>query len=381
MNTRTLIALAALSALTLAGCTAEEDPATTGNTETEVTPNPSLETTTLSVTTTVLGSVVEQMVACVDDPAYQVEVLMPLGVDPHDYQPSSAQLATIAESGVVIANGLTLEESLVGPLEELEAEGGVVYRLAEMVDPLPFADDDHAGEEDAHDDHAHDDHAHDDHAHDDHAHDDHAHDDHAEEEKTDEHSEENHAEESTADHDGHDHGEFDPHFWLDMERVAQATELLGEELHATFGSTFDVCGADVAQTIRDAEAEVIDTLSVIPDAKRVLVTDHEVMGYFAERYDFDIAGVLIEGGSTLAEPSSQELAALITEIEARGLTTLFGNYQVPSDLLESIASESGGDVQVVPLYMGSIGQPGSEFGTYQDMMRANARAMASALGS
>jgi zinc/manganese transport system substrate-binding protein len=105
-----------------------------------------------------------------------------------------------------------------------------------------------------------------------------------------------------------------------------------------------------------------------------------VLGYFAERYNFDIAGVLIEGGSTLAEPSSQELAALITEIEARGLTTLFGNYHVPSDLLDSIAAESG-DVQVVPLYLGSIGEQESEFGTYQDMMRANARAMASALGS
>ena len=352
-NKSPLIVLAAVSALTLSGCTAEQGSVTSEGTETETAPIPSLETTTLSVTTTVLGSVVDQMVTCVDDPAFRVEVLMPLGVDPHDYQPSSAQLATIAESGVVIANGLMLEESLVGPLEELEAEGGVVYRLAEMVDPLPFAEDDHA-----HDDHAHDDHA------------------------DDEHSEENHAEEEGAEgHHAHEHGEFDPHFWLDMERVAQATELLGVELHTTFGSTFDVCGAEVAQSIRDAETEVIDTLSVIPDANRVLLTDHEVMGYFAPRYNFDIAGVLIEGGSTLAEPSSQELAALITEIEARGLTTLFGNYQVPSNLLDSIASESGGDVQVVPLYLGSIGQPDSEFGTYQDMMRANARAMASALGS
>ncbi len=348
MKTSPLIALAAVSALTLAGCTAEQGPVVTESTDSETSTSPAMDTTTLSVTTTVLGSVVEQLVACVDDPAYQVEVLMPLGVDPHDYQPSSAQLATIAQSGVVIANGLTLEESLVGPLEELEAEGGIVYRLAEMVDPLPFAEDEH----DSHDDHA-----------------------------EDEHSEENHAEEEGADaHDGHDHGEFDPHFWLDMERVAQATELLGGELQATLGGTFDQCGVEVAQSIRDAEAEVIDTLSVIADEDRVLVTDHEVMGYFAERYNFDIAGVLIEGGSTLAEPSSQELAALITEIEARGITTLFGNYHVPSDLLESIAAESG-DVQVVPLYLGSIGQPGSEFGTYQDMMRANARAMANALGS
>lgn len=368
MKSTTLSALAAVSALTLAGCTAEDAPTTAENTETETSPSSDVEVTTLSVTTTVLGSVVDQMVACVDDPAYQVEVLMPLGVDPHDYQPSSAQLATIAESGVVIANGLTLEESLVGPLEELEAEGGVVYRLAEMVDPLPFAEDDHAGEEDVHDEHAEEEHTEEEHAEDEHS--------------EDEHSEEKHAEEEgTEEHDDHGHGEFDPHFWMDMDRVATATELLGTELQATFGGDFESCAVEVAQSIRDAEAEVIDTLSVIPDEKRVVVTDHEVMGYFAERYNFDIAGVLIEGGSTLAEPSSQELAALITEIDARGLTTLFGNYHVRSDLLESIASESGGDVHVVPLYLGSIGEQESEFGTYQDMMRANARAMASALGS
>lgn len=351
MNKSPLIVLAAVSALTLSGCTAEQGSVTSEGTETETAPIPSLETTTLSVTTTVLGSVVDQMVTCVDDPAFQVEVLMPLGVDPHDYQPSSAQLATIAESGVVIANGLMLEESLVGPLEELEAEGGVVYRLAEMVNPLPFADDDHAGEKDSHDDHV-----------------------------DDGPSDQNDLEKGAAeDHD--EHGEFDPHFWLDMERVAAATKLLGTELEATLGGTFAACGVEVAQSIRDAEAEVVDTLSVVADQDRLLVTDHDVLGYFAERYHFDIVGVLIEGGSTLAEPSSQDLAALVTDIQNRGLTTLFGNYHVPSSLLDSIASESGGDVQVVPLYLGSIGQPDSEFGTYQDMMRANARAMASALGS
>ncbi|MEX2441290.1 MAG: metal ABC transporter substrate-binding protein, partial [Pontimonas sp.] len=213
--------------------------------------------------------------------------------------------------------------------------------------------------------------------------DEHSEDEHSEDEHSeDKHSEEKHAEEEgTEDHDDHGHGEFDPHFWMDMERVATATALLGTELQATFGGDFESCAAEVAQSIRDAEAEVIDTLSVIPETDRVVVTDHEVMGYFAERYNFDIAGVLIKGGSTLAEPSSQDLAALVTEIQNRGLSTLFGNYHVPSDLLESIASESGGDVQVVPLYLGSIGQPGSEFGTYQDMMRANARAIASALGS
>ena len=345
MRTPLLLSSLALSGLILSGCAepAPTEPAATPEPEVAADEAPAeVPQTTISVTTTVLGSVVEQMVACVGDDSIGVEVLMPIGVDPHDYQPSSAQLATIADSGVVVANGLMLEESLVEPLEELESEGGTVYRLADMVDPIPFAeiDDDHS-------EHGHDD----------------------------------HSEESEDSHDGHDHGEFDPHFWLDMERVALATELLGVELAKDFGDEFETCGMEIAESIRLTEAQVVEVLDVIPESNRVLVTDHEVMSYFAERYDFEIAGVLIRGGSTLAEPSSQELAQLIDQINALGLTTVFGNVHAPSDLLESIATESGGDVQVVSLYLGSIGEAGSEQGSYQEMMLANARAIASALGS
>jgi len=303
--------------------------------------------TTISVTTTILGSVVQQIVQCVDDDSIAVQVLMPLGVDPHDYQPSSAQLASIAQSGIVVSNGLMLEESLVEPLEELESEGGVVYRLGEMVDPLAFSEinsevDDH--------DHGY------------------GHDDHTRAEATED------------GHGDHAHGDFDPHFWLDMERVALATEMLGERL-SELNPAFADCGGLVASSIREAEDEMVSILDQIPEANRVLVTDHEVMNYFAERYDFEVAGVLIRGGSTLAEPSSQELAELVQEIQSRGLTTVFGNYHVPSNLLEAIAEESGGNVQVVPLYLGSLGEEGSGHASYQELMLANARAMAEALGS
>lgn len=341
------IALVTLGAVVLTACqnglTPEPEADLESAPDIAVSGDPSASpSTTLSVTTTILGSVVEQMVECVGDESIAVEVLMPIGVDPHDYQPSSAQLATIAESGIVVANGLMLEESLIEPLEELESEGGVVYRMGEMADPLAFSEIAVEG-----DDHDH---------------------DHTEEAETDE------------GHDGHDHGEFDPHFWLDMERVAVATETLGEGL-SDLDPAFVDCAADVASSIREAEAEMVGTLDEIPEDNRVLVTDHEVMNYFAQRYDFEVAGVLIRGGSTLAEPSSQELAELVEQIQSRGLTTLFGNYHVPSDLLDAIAEESGGGVQVVPLYLGSIGEPGSGYASYQEMMLSNARVMAQALGS
>ena len=165
-----------------------------------------------------------------------------------------------------------------------------------------------------------------------------------------------------------------------MNRVAEATDALGTVLGDQYGEEFVDCASEVADTIRSAETEMIEILSAIPDQKRVLVTDHDALGYFAERYDFDIAGVVIPGGSTLAEASSQGLAALVQEIENRGLEVMFGNFHVPSDLLDAVAEESGG-LNVVPLYIGSIGEPGSEQETYQDMMLFNARQIAAALGN
>ena len=344
MKTITLTSLA-LGTLLLGSCTAEASPP---EVESEPAETPASAVRTLVATTTIMGSIANQIGSCAGNT--EVKVLMPLGVDPHDYQPSSAQLATIAESGFVVANGLQLEESLVEPLEELESEGGTVFRMAEAVTPLPFGGHGDETLEDEHDEHG--------------------------EEEHDEHGDEHGEEEQ----DEHAHGAFDPHFWLDMSRVAEATSALGVALGDQYGEEFVGCATEVANTIRGAETEMIEVLSAIPDEKRILVTDHDALGYFADRYDFEIAGVVIPGGSTLAEASSQDLALLVQEIENRGLEAMFGNFHVPSDLLNAVAEESGG-LDVVPLYLGSIGEPGSEQETYQDMMLFNARQMAAALGN
>ena len=344
---KAVVAPAVVGALLLVGCAPESDTAPADVGPSEVT---TPETRTVVATTTVLGSIAEQIGQCAENT--KVEVLMPLGIDPHDYQPSSAQLATVADAGFVVANGLFLEESLVEPLEELEAQGGTVFRMGEVIDPLPFGGHDD-GEEHG-EDHASDD-----------GHD-HGHDD--------EHAGEETAEES------HAHGSEDPHFWMDMNRVADGTEVLGRELAEQFGAEFAACGEEVAASIRTAEQDMIGVLDAIPDDRRILVTDHDALGYFAERYGFTIAGVVIPGGSTLAEASSQDLAELVQRIEELGLEAMFGNFHVPSDLLSAVAEESGG-IEVVPLYIGSIGQPGSEQESYQSMMLYDARQIARALGN
>jgi zinc/manganese transport system substrate-binding protein len=165
-----------------------------------------------------------------------------------------------------------------------------------------------------------------------------------------------------------------------MERMALAAELVGSELAVATGvSDYEDCGVSVATEIRSAEADVIAALQVVPEESRILVTDHDAFGYFADRYDFHVAGVVIPGGSTLADPSSRELAELVEVIERENVPAIFGNTATSPAVVESLAAEIGRDIKVVRLFVGSLGGPGSGAEDYTSMMMVNASLIADAL--
>ena len=335
-----MVSLAAM--LTVAGCSAaggetvEAGSVLTDSAEDDFAPS-------VVVTTTILGSVVGDIATCAVGDDSSVTVLMPLGADPHDFQASSTQVAQMAKADLIVANGLGLEEGMMDALENIEADGGPVMEIASLLDPLPLGNlDGHV--EDDHDDHAEDDHAEDDHE----------------------------LEDPAAEEEAHDHGDFDPHFWFDMERMAQAAEFIGAELALTGGEAYETCGVSVAADIRATELDVITTLEEIPERDRILVTDHDALGYFADRYDFRIVGVVIPGGSTLGETNSQELAALVATMTTENVAAIFGDTATNSELLDVLASELDSDVSVIQLYVGSLGGPDSGAETYQEMMLINA---------
>ena len=289
---------------------------------------------TIVATTTILGSVAGDIVACAD-PAATVTTLMPVGADPHDFAPSSQQVAQIVQADLVIANGLGLEAGLDDALDNARSDGATVLEIAELVDPIPFGE--HA------DDHS---------------------DDHADEAATE---------------DEHEHGSEDPHVWFDMTRMATAAELIGAQLATTGGTAYAECATEVAERIRAAEAEVRATLESVSADRRILVTDHDALGYLADAYGYEIAGTVIPSGTTLAEPSSADLAELVSVIVAEDVPAIFANSAEPSTLAEAVAAETGRDVQVVSLYVGSLGEPGSGAEDYLSMMATDANLIATAL--
>jgi zinc/manganese transport system substrate-binding protein len=337
-NTLPLFALVPAFALVLSGCVAPVQPAA----ETESAPTETSEVVTgptVVTTTTVLGSVVSDILVCAVGDDASLSVLMPIGADPHDFQASSEQVAMMSTADLVVSNGLYLEEGLVSILESLEADGAGVLELAELLDPLPFA-----------------------------------------EKSLEDHDDHGHSDDEAVEVDEHAHGDFDPHFWLDMSRMARASELIGAELATTMGDeSLAQCGVTVAEEIRAAEAGVVATLASIPSQRRILVTDHESFGYFADSYDFRIVGVVVPGGSTLADPSSKDLAALVATIRSERVPAIFANTASSSAVAEAIAAEAGEGVAVVALFVESVGAPGSGAETYITMMQSNAALIAKAL--
>ena len=361
-NIRAFSTLAVASAFAVTGCTMGS-PAEVEPTPTTVTEGFGLS---VVVSTTILGDVVRDIVRCETGDDSTVTTVMPVGTDPHDFQPSSAQVAQMAAADLVVVNGLGLEEGLLPALESIEADGAAVLRVAAQLDPIVLGGGSADGKDEDHDsfeDHSEEEADDDDHGRDD----DDAHED---DESDEEHSED----------EGHDHaGGMDPHFWLDMDRMADAAELIGEELQSIAGGGFEVCGDQIGEQIESAERSVIEILDSVPEGQRVLVTDHDALEYFAQRYGYTVAGVVIPGGSTLGEPNSQELATLVGVIQDRDVPAIFGSNALGQDVLDVVAGEVGRDVQVVSLFIGSLGGPDSEATTYVQMMTTNATLIAQAL--
>ena len=318
--------------LTLAACSGPAVPASAPSTPTAA--------PVAIATTTQLGSILGDITQCAGTTS---ATLMGPGDDPHDFSVASSQVAALTRAKLVVANGRGLESGLASSLKGAQADGATIFEVAPLLEPLTYADiEAKAAEQHAGHDHA---------------------DDHGED-----------------DHSGHDHGAEDPHVHMDVARMAKAAGLIGAELAKVTGDDkYATCGAEVETKLNQTDAEVRDILSAVPAEKRVLVTDHEAYHYFADAYHFEVAGVVIRGGSTDAEPSSQELADLVKVVREDKVSAIFSNNTVNPRLVEAVAAEAGTDLKVVQLFEGSVGRAGSGAETYSDMMLTNARLIADAL--
>ncbi len=276
---------------------------------------------TIVATYSVLGSVVKELVG----DAAEVTVSIPDGLDPHEFEPSAKDIEAINKADLVIENGLGLEEGWENTLETARENGGRFFTAADYitvrhVDPEEVASEVHHDEEEAH------------------------------------HDEDEHH---------HEAGAPDPHLWLDPANMKSIVAALVPVLTDDLGLDVSAQAADLGSRLDTLNTEVAGILSVLPQEDRKLVTGHESMGYFAERYGFKLVGMIVPGLSSQAEVSAANLAALKQAIAENDVKAIFTELGTSPAVASTIADETG--VKVVELNTHALPADGSYFTFMKDI--------------
>ena len=321
---------------------------------------PAQDTGKLNVVATT--SIVADVVANVGGDAVNVQILLPIGTDPHSFEPTPQDIAKVADADIVFASGAGLEAFIDHLLESAEATDKIVevsHGIALLDHPLAGQMDDHAEDEHEGEEHAdeHDE-------------------EHAEGEEHDEHEEG----EDHADEDDHDHEMGDPHTWTDPNNVmiwVANIEAALSEADAANASTYAENAAAYTAELENVDAWIREQIATIPEENRKIVTDHQLLGYYIEEYGLEMAGAIIPGYSSLSEPSAQELAAIEDAINDTGVQAVFVGNTVNSNLAERVSEDTG--VELVFFFTGSLSPADGDAPTYLDYLRYNTNAFVTAL--
>ena len=171
----------------------------------------------------------------------------------------------------------------------------------------------------------------------------------------------------------------DPHVWMDPTRVAAAAPALADALAEADPANETAYGdraRDYGDRLRDLDREVAAAFDAIPSADRRLVTSHDALGYFADRYGLEMLASPFGPLGVEAEPSAEALQEAIDAVEAAGVPAVFAQAEDDPSVMERIADEAG--VEVVDDLL--VESPG-EAGTYDAMLERDGELISGALGA
>lgn len=173
-------------------------------------------------------------------------------------------------------------------------------------------------------------------------------------------------------------GSGDPHWWQDPRNAVFASEAISDafaQADPDGAKEYKRNGAIFNGEIEALDRSIAACMDAIPAEQRKLVTNHDALGFFAERYDIEILGSTIPALTTQAQPSVGETADLVELIRSENVNTIFPEAGVSADLERTIADDAGATVGG-ELYADTLGEDGSPGGTYLGALRSNAAAMA-----
>ena len=247
-----------------------------------------------------------------------VDSLLPINSDPHSYQPAPRDIINVSKSNVLVINGGGIE-TFIAPMLDNAGGSRLVITASAGLTPLP----DPSGE----------------------------------------------------------HPEGDPHFWMDPNNVVRYVENIRDGLIEADPQGMQIYTDNAAAYIvqlRSLDAWIVDQVAQIPPDQRLLVTNHESLGYFAARYGFTVVGSIIPGISSESVPTASQMAALIDQIRASGARAIFMETGANTELADQISAETN-VILVTNLYTASVSDANGPAPTYLDMMKYNVSQIVNAL--
>ncbi|GAP16010.1 ABC-type metal ion transport system, periplasmic component/surface adhesin [Longilinea arvoryzae] len=211
-----------------------------------------------------------------------VDSLIPAGVDPHAFEPAPQDVTRIAASSVLVINGAGFEEWLKKTLENAGGSREIID-ASQGLTPRPAGD-------------------------------------------------------------VAEHPDGDPHFWLDPVLAKTYVTNIRDGLikaDPSGAETYTANAAAALQKLDELDAWIRARVATIPAQRRLLVTNHESFGYFADRYGFTLVGAVIPSVSSSASPTAQDLARLIDQIRQTGAPAIFLESGSNPQLADQVARETG----------------------------------------
>jgi zinc/manganese transport system substrate-binding protein len=172
--------------------------------------------------------------------------------------------------------------------------------------------------------------------------------------------------------------ETDPHWWQNPRNTILAAEAIRDALvkgDPGARAGYERRAADYVAKLKALDADIERCMDQVPPAKRKLVTTHDALGYFADRYGIEVIGAVIPSLSTQAQPSAKDVQELVDQIKAEGVEAIFPEAGISKKLERAISREAGAEVGG-QLWADTLGPEGSSGATYLEAMRANAQTLA-----
>ncbi|WP_339307958.1 zinc ABC transporter substrate-binding protein [Paenibacillus sp. FSL R5-0519] len=301
-----------------------------------------------------------------------VHTLVPAGMEPHDWEPTPQDIASIEKADVLVYNGAGMETWMDQVTGSLSNASLIQVEASKGINLLEGGEHDHhhGDSEATEDDHNHDHNQTNQATTEEHDH------DHAVEVTTEEHDHDHDAEAEEG-HD-HDHGGLDPHVWLSPALAVKEVRNIEAGLAQAAPEHAEQFKKNADAYVAQLEALDQDFKEAVADSKRKdFITQHAAFGYLAQEYG--LQQVPIAGLSPEQEPSAAQMASVIDFAKEHQVKTIFFETLVSSKVSETIASEVGAKTAVLNPIEGLTEKEIASGMDYISVMRQNLEALKLAL--